>query len=55
MVDKASIVTMKIFLTMRKVVANIKLVVVVSSQLTTTHHLVVRKITTNKSVWSLNF
>jgi hypothetical protein len=53
MVVNAHVVSMQIFLTMRKVVANTNNMVVVSSILTTTHHFVVRKITTGGSIWSL--
>jgi hypothetical protein len=44
---------LNIYLTMIKVVVNIKFVVVVSAKLTTTCHPVVRSITTNKHMWSL--
>jgi hypothetical protein len=55
MVPNAPVVTIKIFLTMTKVVVNTTIVVAVSSYLTTTHLFVVRKITTNKLMWSLYF
>jgi hypothetical protein len=54
MVVNAHMVTLQMFLTTRKVVADIRNVVVVSSKLTTTHPLVVRKITTYLVVITFN-
>jgi hypothetical protein len=53
MVVNAHMVTLQMFLTTRKVVADIRNVVIVSSKLTTTHPLVVRKIATDTSIWLL--
>ena len=42
-------------LTMTKVVVNTTIMVVITLGLTTTHHSVVRRITTTKGMWSLYF
>jgi hypothetical protein len=54
-VVKDNLVTMEVLLATTKVVLNSRIVVVIVSQLATTLCMVVRKITTKKSLWSLYF